>query len=162
MYKKLIFILAFFVMNNGYSQDSFVKNDTIFLKGENVGFVEKFKTEKLNGENYKYYTILLNQFLNDSEYELIANLIKNGYEFCVVKYKFDQNKLIGYYLIESGICKNTSTTLALLSTVGGSALVYFVNPLLGIGVAYVFAIISIVENYQGNNYLKKAGELLMK
>jgi hypothetical protein len=45
---------------------------------------------------------------------------------------------------------------------GDSALVYFVNPLLGLGVAYFCAIISILENYQGNNYLKKAGELLMK
>ena len=52
--------------------------------------------------------------------------------------------------------------LALLGGVGGSAVIYFINPLLGIGVSSVCGLISLVQNYQGNNYLKKAGELLMK
>jgi hypothetical protein len=50
----------------------------------------------------------------------------------------------------------------LFGGIGGSAVVYFINPLLGIGVSSVCGIISLVKNYQGNNYLQKAGELMMK
>jgi hypothetical protein len=167
MYKILIFILAFFVFNNGYSQDDFIKNDTIYLKGKNVGYIEKFKSDKLNGENTNYCTLLITQPINDIETSLIEKLIGNGDVSYVFEYKFDFSnadkiKLAGYYLIESGICKNTSLTLALLGAVGGSAVIYFINPLLGIGVSSVCGLISLVQNYQGNNYLKKAGELMMK
>jgi len=64
--------------------------------------------------------------------------------------------------LKSGQCKNTSLTLALLGGIGGSAVIYFINPLLGIGVSSVCGIISLLKNYQGNNYLQKAGELMMK
>ena len=43
-----------------------------------------------------------------------------------------------------------------------TSLGYFINPLLGIGVSSVCGLISLVQNYQGNNYLQKAGELMMK
>lgn len=169
MYKKLIFILAFFVFNNVYSQDYFVKNDTIYLKGKNVGFIEKFKNEKENyvGDKIKYYYLLITQPIDENETSLIENLISKGDESCVFEYKYDfsnaeKSKIAGYYLIKSGICKNTSLTLALLGAVGGSAVIYFINPLLGIGVSSVCGLISLVQNYQGNNYLQKAGELMMK
>jgi hypothetical protein len=53
--------------------------------------------------------------------------------------------------LKSGQCKNTSLTLALLGGIGGSAVIYFINPLLGIGVSSVCGIISLLKNYQGNN-----------
>ena len=167
MYKKLIFILAFFVFNNGYSQDSFIKNDTIYLKGKNVGYIEKFKTFGADREKEKYYTIVITHPLFESGISLIENMISNGDESFVFEYKYDftlaeKNKIAGYYLIQSATCKNTSLTLALLGAVGGSAVIYFINPLLGIGVSSVCGLISLVQNYQGNNYLKKAGELMMK
>ena len=169
MYKKLIFILAFFVFNNGYSQESFLKNDTIYLKGKNIGFIEKAKTDKLsvNGDKLKYYYLLITQPIDENETSLIENLISKGDESCVFEYKYDftlaeKNKIAGYYLIQSATCKNTSLTLTLLGGVGGSAVIYFINPLLGIGVSSVCGLISLVQNYKGNNYLKKAGELMMK
>lgn len=105
--------------------------------------------------------------LFESGISLIENLISKGDESFVFDYKYDftlaeKNKIAGYYLIESGICKNTSLTLTLLGGIGGSAVIYFINPLLGIGVSSVCGIISLVQNYKGNNYLKKAGELMMK
>jgi hypothetical protein len=144
-----------------------VKNDSIYLKGKNVGYIEKFKSDKLNGENTNYCTLLITQPINDIETSLIEKLIGNGDASYVFEYKFDfsnadKSKIAGYYLIESGHCKNTSLTFALLGGVGGSAVIYFINPLLGIGVSSVCGLISIVKNYQGNNYLKKAGELMMK
>ena len=167
MYKKLLFILAFFVFNNGYSQESFIKNDTIYLKGKNVGFIEKFKTYGTDNDKTKYYTIIITHPLFESGISLIENLISKGDESFVFEYKYDftlfeKSKIAGYYLIESGKCKNTSTTVGLLGAVGGSALIYFANPLIGIGVASVCGLISLVQNYKGNNYLKKAGELMMK
>lgn len=167
MYKILLFILAFFVFNNGYSQDDFVKNDTIYLKGKNVGYIEKFKTFGADREKEKYYTIVITHPLFESGISLIENLISNGNESFIFEYKYDftladKSKIAGYYLMKSGICKNTSLTLALLGAVGGSAVIYFINPLLGIGVSSVCGLISLVQNYQGNNYLKKAGELMMK
>ena len=89
MYKKFIFILAFFVFNNGYSQESFIKNDTIYLKGKNVGFIEKFKSDKLNGENTNYCTLLITQPIDDFETSLIEKLIGNGDVSYVFEYKFE-------------------------------------------------------------------------
>jgi hypothetical protein len=185
MYKKLIFILAFFVFNNGYAQNNPIEKDTLFLNGEKVAFIDASKLVFVNGENLQSFDIVLIKQLTKSEIALIEDDLINKNGICVIRYKerftkldtengqnsksidndltvSEKSKLAGYYLIKSGICKNTSLTLTLLGGVGGSAVIYFINPLLGIGVSSVCGLISLVQNYQGNNYLKKAGELMMK
>jgi hypothetical protein len=185
MCKKLIFILAFFVFNNGYSQNNSIKKDTLFLSSEKVAYIDTVKLVFVNGEYLKSFDIVLMQPLTKSEIRNIEDYVIENNGICVIRYKerFDKfvsgngenlesvdtdfthaekSKLAGYYLTESGQCKNTSLTFALLGGVGGSAVIYFINPLLGIGVSSVCGIISIVQNYQGNNYLQKAGELMMK
>jgi hypothetical protein len=170
MYKKLIFIIAFFILNKGYSQDNFIKNDTIYLNGKNIGFIQEFKTNKsnLDGVELRHFTLLITQPIDKYETSLVENLLGKTNEYYVFEfeYKYDfskveKSKMAGYYLIEASNCKNTSTTLGLIGAVGGSVIIYFSYPI-GIGVAAVCTIISIVKNYQGNNYLKKAGELLIK
>jgi len=185
MYKILIFILAFFVFNNGYSQNNPIKKDTLFLSSEKVAFIDTVKLVFVNGEYLKSFDIVLIQPLTKSEIRNLEDYLIENNGICVIRYKerfaefviengqnlksidndltlAEKSKLAGYYLIESGQCKNTSLTLALLGAVGGSAVIYFINPLLGIGVSSVCGLISLVQNYQGNNYLKKAGELMMK
>ena len=185
MYKKLIFILAFFVFNNGYSQNNPIKKDTLFLSSEKVAFIDTVKLVFVNGEYLKSFDIVLMQPLTKSEIRNIEDYVIENNGICVIRYKerfskldiengqnsksidndltiAEKNKIAGYYLIQSATCKNTSLTLTLLGGVGGSAVIYFINPLLGIGVSSVCGLISLVQNYKGNNYLKKAGELMMK
>jgi len=167
MCNKFIFVLAFFIFNNAYSQNNLIGKDTLYLEGEKVAFIDTSKLVFVNGENLKYFDIILIQPLSKTEIEILEENIIKTKGICVIKYKerflsVDNKKLAGYYLIESGKCKNTSTTIGLLGAVGGSAVIYFINPLLGIGVSSVCGLISLVKNYQGNNYLQKAGELMMK
>ncbi len=170
MYKKLIFILAFFLLNKGYSQDNFIKNDTIYLNNKNIGFIEKFNTtNSINGLEIRNYTLLITQPIDKYGMSMIESLFgeENDYFVFEFEYKYDftnveKTKMAGYYLIKSANCKNTSTTVGLIGAIGVSTLLYFSYPILGIGVATVCTIISIVKDYQGNKYLKKAGVLLIK
>lgn len=170
MYKQLIFILAFFLLNKGYSQDNFIKNDTIYLNGKNIGYILAFNNNKSmnNGLEIRHFTLLITKPIDKYETSLVENLFgkENDNFVFEFEYKYDfskveKTKMAGYYLIKSTNCKNTSTTVGLIGAIGGSAIIYFSYPI-GIGVASVCIIISIVKNYQGNNYLKKAGEILIK
>jgi hypothetical protein len=176
MYKKIIFFLAFFVINNGYSQNNPIKKDTLFLSSEKVAFIDTVKLVFVNGEYLKSFDIVLIKPLTKSEIRNIEDYVIENNGICVIRYKDVENvksldsdltiaeksNLAGYYLIKSGVCKNTALTLTLLGGVGGYAVIYFINPIFGIGVSSVCGLISLVQNYQGNNYLKKAGELMMK
>ena len=70
MYKKLIFILAFFVFNYGYSQNNPIEKDTLFISGEKVAFIDASKLVFVNGENLQSFDIVLIKQLTKSEIDM--------------------------------------------------------------------------------------------
>ncbi len=165
MLKNTILIICFLLSFKLYAQPISSK-DTLKIKGKYVGFIDTIISEKSDIEITKTYRITLTKPVFKDDINQFEDSIVRKYPTSYFKYNIKYEnvgnlELAGYYMIKSADAKNASLTFALLGSALGSALIYTVNPAVGFGVTGLSALISLIQNYRGNNFLKKSGQLLM-
>jgi len=165
MLKNIILVICFLLSFKMHAQSNFSK-DTLRIKGKFVGFVDTVITEKTEFQISKTYRISLSKPVVKSDiYNFEDSLLRiNPVSYFKYNIKYDNVgniELAGYYMVKSASAKNASVTFALVGSALGSVLIYSVNPAVGFGVTGLSALISLIKNYKGNEYLRQSGELLM-
>lgn len=165
MLRNTILLICFLLSYKLHAQSNTSK-DTLRIKGKFVGFIDTIITEKSDAQITKIYRISLSKPVVKSDiYNFEDSMLKiNPVSYFKYSVKYDNVgnvELAGYYMVKSASAKNASLTFALVGSALGSVLIYSVNPAIGFGVTGLSALISLIKNYKGNEYLRQSGELLM-